>query len=116
MRGAFSAGTKVEGSQHRLVREHPKAANVICVTQEIGIDISNNTRTQLISKECTGSDIVINMIVKILSTYCKTVDRTCFTSNIEEPFEKGYETTKRIFEDSQIHVDNLKHTLSLKNT
>ncbi len=94
---AFSAGTVVSGKEGQALREIPLAEPVIRFMKEEGIDISNNTRTQLTPEMIERFDKIIVMaepetVPEYLSRNKKKVEFW----NIEDPKGMDDEGYRRI--------------------
>jgi len=93
---AFSAGTKVFGKEGQKIKEIPLAEPVIRFMKKEGLDLSENTRTQLTPKMTKNFDKIIVMAEPetIPDYLCKNKNAEFW--EIEDPKEKNDKVYKKI--------------------
>lgn len=100
-----SAGVNVSKPGQKI-GDKESAADVVNGMKEYGIDMSNNVRKQVDREFCKDADVIVTMVEENeIPDYLKE-DKRVVRWHIEDPYDKGIETTKMLRDQIKGLVEN----------
>ena len=91
---AISAGTQVYENEGQRIGDKISAIHVIAVLNEIGMDVKDNTRTQLTEDMIKNASIVVSMAeMDTLPDFLKDYSKTVYW-DLSDPFEQSLDFTR----------------------
>lgn len=108
---ATSAGTQVLEAEGQKLKDRPSASEVLAVLKEIGLDASENTRTQLTPELVERADIIINMAeAETLPGYLIKSPKVQYW-DVTDPFDQPLEFTRKMRDRISDSIKALLNTL-----
>jgi arsenate reductase len=90
-----SAGTVVD-IPNQIISERPKAANIIKLMREVGLDISQNKRAQLTEELVNSYDEIVMMAEPDTVPKYAESHSDFITWNIEDPADMNLDDTRKV--------------------